>query len=607
MADRFRLAVMSLIGFRGRDSVPMYWENAHKDIKKAFDRASPDFFDDVFPVSAEEASTLQELLDQTHDNDEVRLRVIRAVRIEHSSLWAEYQTKAAKVAKKRGTCTFAGRGAPCTSQAFEEVPGLDEFTQDLDPGICEAYLWHGTSPQTALKIAKDGFQVNHHSVAGKRFGAGGYFAEDPVRSDKYAGAGEGIYERCYAMLLCRVILGKQYLIREFRAQDATEQARGAHDSTLAEPRGASWREFVAFEAGQVYPEYALVYERRRPDEVVHNELLHDLRVYRSEETVGSGAEQSETTEHDQLVAGLRLPPYWFHAHGQSAYFHDSYPAEAMEPVIQALLDSSWGGRYSEDRKRPDGVQMQLDGEDMSSSSSADTDCEEAEAMPTGVHVLKVIRIEDSGLWSQFVEFQETIRTRRQGQPLRSLAPVQTVEGLPAPERARLAKDVNEVYLWHGCSPSVVTQVALSGFPDKLRNFNQGSYGHGAYFVEDADHADEYSTDDAEGYYRGYYAMLLCRVTLGQPQVLAGPLGLDPRTSGSPVSSPSTAADRSVGPNRPFDSTVGPVPASYGEFREFVVQERSQIYPEYAIIYERKFRRSRTARFSFRELDGQRGR
>lgn len=29
-----------------------------------------------------------------------------------------------------------------------------------------------------------------------------------------------------------------------------------------------------------------------------------------------------------------------------------------------------------------------------------------EAMPTGVHVLKVIRIEDSGLWSQFVEFQD---------------------------------------------------------------------------------------------------------------------------------------------------------------------------------------------------------
>lgn len=43
-----------------------------------------------------------------------------------------------QVAKKRGVCKFAGRGAPCTSQAFEEVPGLDEFTQDLDPGICEA-------------------------------------------------------------------------------------------------------------------------------------------------------------------------------------------------------------------------------------------------------------------------------------------------------------------------------------------------------------------------------------------------------------------------------------------------------------------------------------
>jgi len=604
MADKFRLAVMSIIGFRGRDAVPMYWENAHKDMKKAFDRSSPDYFDDVFPVSTEEAAVLQELLDRTHDHDEVRLRVIRAVRIEHSSLWAEYQTKAARVAKRRGVCKFAGRGAPSTLEAFEEVSGLDEFTQDLDPGICEAYLWHGTSPQTALKIAKDGFQVNHHSVAGKRFGAGGYFAEDPVRSDKYAGAGEGIYERCYAMLLCRVILGKQYLIKEFQAQSATDDAKGAHDSTIAEPRGASWREFVVFEAGQVYPEYALVYERRRKDEIVHNELLHDLRRYHSEDTLESGQETTDTSEYSQLIASLRLPHYWFHAHGQSAYFHDSYPAEAMEPVIQALMDSTWGGRYSEERRRPDGRPMMLDDEDMSASSSAESDFEEAEAMPTGAHVLKVIRIEDSGLWSQFVDMQETIRQRRHSQQMQSLDHVKTVDGLPAPERARLAKDVNEVYLWHGCSPGIVTKVALSGFPEKLNSFNQGSYGHGAYFVEDADHADEFSADDSEGYYRGYYAMLLCRVTLGQTQVLSGPLLVDDaRMSGSPAASPSTAADRHVGPGRPYDSTIGPTAASYGEFREFVVQDRAQIYPEYAIIYERKYRRARAARFSFHDLGG----
>lgn len=53
--------------------------------------------------------------------------------------------------------------------------------------------------------------------------------------------------------------------------------------------------------------------------------------------------------------------------------------------------------------------------------------------------------------------------------------------------------------------------------------------------------------------------------------------------------PDPDAHLQVGPDKDFDSTVG----SYGNHsgsgmvrREFVVTERAQIYPEYAIIYER---------------------
>lgn len=70
-------------------------------------------------------------------------------------------------------------------------------------------------------------------------------------------------------------------------------------------------------------------------------------------------------------------------------------------------------------------------------------------------------------------------------------------------------------------------------------------------------------------------MLLCRVTLGAVQILQ---------------KPDADAHLRVGPDKDFDSTVG----SYGDGhsgvgmlrREFVVTERSQIYPEYVIIYER---------------------
>jgi len=559
-----------MIGFRGRDAVPIYWENAHKDIKQAFDRKSPDFFDDCFPVAQDELAVLQDLIDRTRDHGELDLRIIRAVRIEHSGLWAEYQEKAAQVASRRGVCEFAGRGAPLTSEDFEGVPGLSEFTQDLDADICEAYLWHGTSPQNAWNIAKRGLQVNHHSVAGKRFGAGGYFAEDPARSDKYAGSGEGIYENCYAMLLCRVILGRQYHIREFKDEGATARAKGRYDSTLAEPRTTEWREFVVYESSQVYPEYALVYERRVRGAPVHNELLHDAAFVRGR---SGGSLSSAYSSAASTLDEVSFPHYWFHTQLHHHYFHDSYPAEAMEPVVQALMTNTWTGRYTADRARPrrdGGPRPPVDPEDV----------------PEGLHVLKVLRMEDSQRWTEYLAAQERVRLDCSLEPrLGRVCGVKTVDGLPAPERSRLCRDVNEVYLWHGCSPSVVHSVALSGFPKELHAFNHGTFGHGAYFVEDSDHADEYSSDDKEGYYRGYYAMLLCRVTLGRAQILQGP---DP------------IAESRIGPGRPFDSAIGPVPCSFGAFREFMVTDRDQVYPEYAVIYERLHRRATTARFSFSE-------
>ena len=41
-------------------------------------------------------------------------------------------------------------------------------------------------------------------------------------------------------------------------------------------------------------------------------------------------------------------------------------------------------------------------------------------------------------------------------------------------------------------------------------------------AEDASEADKLSSDDKGGYYRGYFAMLLCRVTLGNVQMLQSP-------------------------------------------------------------------------------------
>mmetsp|Transcript_12840 Transcript_12840/g.35925 ORF Transcript_12840/g.35925 Transcript_12840/m.35925 type:complete len:578 (-) Transcript_12840:234-1967(-) len=548
--DRLSLAYSSILLYRGRDAIPRYWEHAHKDIKRGLHRSGDQAFDDSFPVGRAERQIFQDVIEQTLGKDEKRFRVIRAIRIENSVVWGRYQKRAGKIMRRRGDCTYIGRGPPSTVRTFEGVPGLSEFTQDLDEDLCECYLWHGCTPQGALSIAHGGFAVDHQSKAGKRFGYGGYFAEDPCLADKYAGAGEGIYSDCFAMLLCRVVLGRQYHVREYKAEDTTDKAKDRYDSTLAEPKGSFTREFIAFGSDQIYPEYALVYERRAADEVEYDEVRRNL-----------GAAGSDDTDDEDEHSGR--PPYWFNS-GTQGFFHDLCPAVTFEPVIQALMEDTWAKAFTLNRKGSrSGLALEAD--------------DPLGDLPEGLQVLKVLRIEDSQLWSEFSAGRGQIRDacEEHDEDIAIHPSVKTVSKLPAFAQERLDSGINEVYLWHGSSPAKVKEVAYSGFTQVFFVKDRGDFGPGAYFTEDAAHADEFSEDDKDGYYKGYYAMMLCRVVLGKPQY---------------VDAPDFQAHTCVGQGREFDSTVGKVSASSGyRFRQFMVATRAQVYPEYAIIYERLHR------------------
>ena len=200
------------------DAIPEYWENAGKSLNGALDRSSPDYFDDIYPVPLQNREVLQRFLNETSTNEEIHFQLVRAVRVEHSRLWSEYQSLAQEIGRQK--LSFKGHGGPTTNQALESVESwggwYGGFVHALDEDICEAYLFHGTEPHSALKIVEGGFHVKNASRAGKRFGIGGYFSEDPAVADKYAGEGEGLYKGCHAMLLCRVILGAQYCTKMFR-------------------------------------------------------------------------------------------------------------------------------------------------------------------------------------------------------------------------------------------------------------------------------------------------------------------------------------------------------------------------------------------------------
>ena len=213
------------------------------------------------------------------------------------------------------------------------------------------------------------------SRAGKRFGFGGYFSEDPAVADRYAGEGEGLYRACYALLLCRVLLGRQFHTTLFRDEGVAEEAfRRRFDSVLAEPHGNLHREFVVFDGCQVYPEYALVYERQSPDAFMCPSPVH--RYWADE---------------NALAERGCLPAYWFHASEDAANaFHETHPDYQMKLVLADLVNKTW-------LNDPFGA-----------PKSANT----AGARTVGLRVLKVIRVEDSEMWSSYKAAQQRIQNCR---------------------------------------------------------------------------------------------------------------------------------------------------------------------------------------------------
>lgn len=252
-------------------SVPTYWTN--QDLREGHFRQRCE-------VAAESRELLQALLDETFKTRSTRdrqgkmprrLRVVKCQRVEDSSLWYRYLSGLEKLKTSWPSCTpisdhytasqdvpEAQAGDVCTKQP------LGGYYKRLDPKLNEFYLMHGTSPDGALGITDGGFRLDlTGSHAGTMFGNGAYFAECSSKADEYSSAGEGIYEGVYAMLVCRVACGQ--MLRMLRPDpQMVEHAIGKVASAVLGDREASvgtYREFVVFDASQIYPEYVVLYER----------------------------------------------------------------------------------------------------------------------------------------------------------------------------------------------------------------------------------------------------------------------------------------------------------------------------------------------------------
>lgn len=253
------------------------------------------------------------------------------------------------------------------------------------------------------------------------------------------------------------------------------------------------------------------------------------------------------------AAEHRIPSFWVPGQGNAdaETFHSVSEAETEE--LQLLLDTTFKRIITSDRKG----------------------C----AIPNRLKLVHAHRIQNNELWQKYAAHRHGLKSKRPHRctPVNTFGgPVVTGLNLAPSMRDSLQSKVNEVYLWHGTSPDGAVGISSMGFQLKYSGCRADCmYGPGAYFAECSSKSDEYATDAKDGLFKGLRCLLLCRVVLGEVlHLTAGGSGAHELIR--------TAMESAV-----YDSVLGDREASVGTYREFVVYQECQVYPEYVLLYQRQ--------------------
>jgi hypothetical protein len=208
-----------------------------------------------------------------------------------------------------------------------------------------------------------------------------------------------------------------------------------------------------------------------------------------------------------------------------------------------------------------------------------------QAMPSRLVVEQVVRVEDASLWRRYEAKRAQLLALGGPRPISELpgsGALKTArfvdlgggEGVLPASASDFTPELNEGYLFHGSSPGGALGIGEGGFNMGLVGSNVGTmFGAGAYLAEASSKSDEYASEDPQGIFAGKQALILCRSLLGNPFYITA--------SDIPRIEKALATGA-------FDSVLGDREAEVGTYREFVVFDQAQIYPEYIVIYSRSF-------------------
>eukprot|EP00906_Rhabdomonas_costata_P012053 RCo017192 len=184
------------------------------------------------------------------------LHIKQVLRNQNLTLLSRYRLQQSSILEEK-----KGHGIPILSIQ----PGV-EHHRFLNRDLNEVYLFHGSNPDTATIIARNGFDERVANLGGL-FGAGIYFAQEGCKSAQYCRSKDAHGRFC--LLYCRVTLGDIFYTDSTLANMRRPPARKdvptvLYDSVVANPGVANGghqvhRELIVYNGAQCLPEYIIYF------------------------------------------------------------------------------------------------------------------------------------------------------------------------------------------------------------------------------------------------------------------------------------------------------------------------------------------------------------
>eukprot|EP00927_Polykrikos_kofoidii_P023196 TRINITY_DN21428_c0_g3_i1.p1 TRINITY_DN21428_c0_g3~~TRINITY_DN21428_c0_g3_i1.p1 ORF type:complete len:1240 (+),score=181.34 TRINITY_DN21428_c0_g3_i1:201-3920(+) len=232
---------------------------------------------------------------------------------------------------------------------------------------------------------------------------------------------------------------------------------------------------------------------------------------------------------------------------------------ALKAIFQRLFDDTWASIVTRDR---------------------------VGAVPRGFRVERIVSVMNAESWVSYLQRRDAITVqcgRFAGSAPISGEAWDAMSGVVATRRGTdgillscnmppVVESANEFLMFHGTKPDAADSIAQNHF-DMAFACKTGMFGAGLYFAESISKSDEYVKPSTTN----QYPVILARVTLGR-------INYCPELD--PIKNPGRAALERSCLCGDYHSVLGDRKKARGTYREFVVYDHFQVYPQFIIWYSR---------------------